>query len=306
MYVVSPWSKGGWVCSQVFDHTSVAQFIERRFDVTIPAITPWHRAICGDLTSAFDFVNPNDPSVPMLPDQRNYAEIEAKSNPLPVGRAPAIPQPLYQEQGLRYSRALPYEFDVSAQEGVDGTIALKFRNTGKQGVVLHVYDKLHLDRIPRRYSIEAGKELADDFWDANASDAERYDLWVYGPNGFVRTFKGTTAPGTPPVKTEIELSYDPTNAVLSLKIRGEGAGEATFTITANAYRSDGPWTLTVPAGQIAEHRWSVTDSGNWYDFTVAGPIGFERRFAGRLETGRHGISDPAMAKHLLPIAGSPT
>lgn len=89
---------------------------------------------------------------------------------------------------------------------------------------------------------------------------------------------------------ETELSYDPT------KIRSEGTAQAKLTITANAYRSDGPWTLTVPSGQSAEHHWSIIDSGNGYDFTVTGPMDFERRFAGRLETGKHGISDPAMAK----------
>jgi phospholipase C len=295
-YVVSPWSKGGWVCSQVFDHTSVGQFLEKRFDITIPAITPWHRAVCGDLTSAFDFVNPNDPTVPTLPDMSNYAEIEAKSKKLPLGRAPAMVQPFHQEQGSRYSRALPYEFDVRAQTSASGTITIKFRNTGKQGVVFHVYDKLHLDRIPRRYTVEARRDLEDDFWNANGSDSGRYDLWVCGPNGLVRTFKGTIAPVSAAVKTEIELSCDRTNSLLSVTIRSEGTAEANLTITANAYRSDGPWTLTVPAGESTTRHWSIGDSGNWYDFTVAGPMGFERRFAGRLETGKHGISDPAMAQ----------
>src|SRR5690606_7844963 len=55
LYIISPWSKGGWVDSQVADHTSVGQFIEKRFGVTIPAISPWHRAVCSDLLSAFDF-----------------------------------------------------------------------------------------------------------------------------------------------------------------------------------------------------------------------------------------------------------
>ena len=64
LYVISPWSRGGWVNSQVFDHTSVGQFLEKRFGITIPAISPWHRAVCGDLTSAFDFVNPNDGTFP--------------------------------------------------------------------------------------------------------------------------------------------------------------------------------------------------------------------------------------------------
>jgi len=55
MTVVSPWSKGGFVCSQVFDHTSVIRFIEARFGVHEPNISAWRRAVCGDLTSALDF-----------------------------------------------------------------------------------------------------------------------------------------------------------------------------------------------------------------------------------------------------------
>ena len=55
LLVVSPWSRGGWVCSETFDHTSLIRFIEARFGVDEPNITPWRRAVCGDLTSAFDF-----------------------------------------------------------------------------------------------------------------------------------------------------------------------------------------------------------------------------------------------------------
>jgi phospholipase C len=60
LYVLSPWSRGGWVNSQVFDHTSVIRFLEKRFGVAEPNISPWRRAVCGDLTSAFDFKTPND------------------------------------------------------------------------------------------------------------------------------------------------------------------------------------------------------------------------------------------------------
>ena len=62
MTIVSPWSKGGFVCSQVFDHTSVIRFIETRFGVHEPNITPWRRAVCGDLTTAFDFRTPDSQS----------------------------------------------------------------------------------------------------------------------------------------------------------------------------------------------------------------------------------------------------
>src|SRR5262249_9422474 len=56
---ISPWSKGGFVNSQVFDHSSLIQFIEKRFGVFEPNISPWRRAVVGDLTSIFNFANPN-------------------------------------------------------------------------------------------------------------------------------------------------------------------------------------------------------------------------------------------------------
>src|SRR5262245_60297018 len=40
MLVISPWSTGGFVCSETFDHTSVIQFMERRFGVHEPNISP--------------------------------------------------------------------------------------------------------------------------------------------------------------------------------------------------------------------------------------------------------------------------
>jgi len=64
MIVVSPWSRGGWVNSQLFDHTSMIRFLEARFahrhpDLVESNITPWRRAVVGDLTTAFDFRTPN-------------------------------------------------------------------------------------------------------------------------------------------------------------------------------------------------------------------------------------------------------
>ena len=67
MIVVSPWSKGGYVNSELFDHTSVIRFLEARFGVAEPQISPWRRAVCGDLTSVFDFKTPNGPGH-ALPD----------------------------------------------------------------------------------------------------------------------------------------------------------------------------------------------------------------------------------------------
>lgn len=58
MTIVSPWTIGGFVSSEVFDHTSTLRFLERWTGVAEPQISGWRRAVCGDLTSAFDFAKP--------------------------------------------------------------------------------------------------------------------------------------------------------------------------------------------------------------------------------------------------------
>jgi phospholipase C len=295
MYVVSPWSRGGWVSSQVFDHTSVAQFIEKRFGVTVPAISPWHRAVSGDLTSAFDFEHPNDPRFPELPDTSDYEQIEAVSKTLPAPSAPAVPQPLYQELGMRFSRALPYELGVDASVTAAGRLSLTFINSGSHGAVFHVYDKLHLDRIPRRYTVEAGKTLSDDFWDTMASDAGAYEVWVYGPNGFVRSFKGQAPAADAATHPEATLSYDVVSRAVKLRLSNSGSSSMKFSVTPTAYLAGRPRKFILLPGQALEHRWPAGPSGGWYDITVQAE-NFERRFAGRLETGRPSVSDPMMGR----------
>lgn len=116
MYVISPWSKGGWVDSEVFDHTSVIRFLEKRFGVREPNISPWRRAVCGDLTSAFDFADPDHGGfLEDLPETLELAEraraLPSTTTP-PTPETPALPS---QEEGPRPSRALPYQLEVSAE-----------------------------------------------------------------------------------------------------------------------------------------------------------------------------------------------
>jgi phospholipase C len=215
----------------------------------------------------------------------------------PVTTAPATPQPLFQETGTRFSRALPYELHTSARVGSRGLLQLIFANTGTQGAVFHVYDKLHLDLIPRRYTVEAGKQLSDE-WNTGATDSGKYELWVYSSNGFVRTFKGDAlAADAAAFKPEAQVCYEPATGQVYLKVHNTGTAADTVTVTSNAYRTDGPWPLDVAAGGTGTLHWNLEGSGHWYDFTVSG-TGFERRFAGRVETGKPGVSDPAMALHL--------
>lgn len=67
MIVVSPFSRGGFVCSDVFDHTSQLQFLASLFDVTVPNVSSWRQSTVGDLTSTLPVLGTPDTKVPKLP-----------------------------------------------------------------------------------------------------------------------------------------------------------------------------------------------------------------------------------------------
>jgi phospholipase C len=292
MFVISPWSKGGWVNSQVFDHTSMGMFLEKRFGITIPAISRWHRAVSGDLTSAFDFGGPNRPRLPELPSMADYEAVEAASARLPVAKPPLIEQPVVREPGVRYSRALPYNLAVYATPRPDGRVRLDFVNDGPQGAVLHVYDKKNLAKIPRRYTVTTHSRLDDDIWHPSSVDGGRYDLEVFGPNGFFRSFQGDVF-NEHDAGVEMGMGYRPDTRELVLTLTNKGARDASLDLRFNAYRKfDSGATLFLAAGASTERAWKIDTVGNWYDFSVTGDA-LAYRFAGRMENGMPSISDPA-------------
>ncbi|MDG3011623.1 phospholipase C [Rhodococcus sp. D2-41] len=79
--VISPFSRGGLVSSEVFDHTSQLRLIERRFGVDVPNLTPWRRQTVGDMTSAFNFAAPPNATVPKLDPQPRVAPALAQCGP---------------------------------------------------------------------------------------------------------------------------------------------------------------------------------------------------------------------------------
>ncbi|MBR7831354.1 phospholipase [Actinospica sp. MGRD01-02] len=84
--VVSPWTAGGWVCTERFDHTSTLRFLERFTGVAEPNISGWRRRTFGDFTSAFRF-GARDLRFPALPDTAALlaeAEQEVAANPAPT------------------------------------------------------------------------------------------------------------------------------------------------------------------------------------------------------------------------------
>jgi phospholipase C len=300
MIVISPWSKGGWVNSQVFDHTSLIRFMEQRFGVHEPHITPWRRAVTGDLTSAFDFKTPNA-AVVHLPSTVAYAPPDNQRHP-DYKPAPPVDQRMpVQERGRRPARALPYDLAVEAQvDRAGGLVLLTFRNVGTAAAVFHVRTD-SAERGPWSYTVGAQAELKDSF-PVSATGEAAYNLSVSGPNGFLRAFKGSIAANP---AAELEVSVDHSilrardgelTADLALDLRNTGAAACQATIRHEyAQRTE---TVTVPASGVITRHWTLEESSCWYELVVEidADARFQRHIAGHVETGLDSVTDPAMGK----------
>ncbi|MFJ8630003.1 phosphocholine-specific phospholipase C [Streptomyces sp. NPDC093568] len=285
MLVVSPWSKGGYVCSETLDHTSILQFMERRFGVKETNISPWRRTVCGDLTSAFDFSR-KDSRPAALPETDEYEPQDRERHPDYKPTPPADVDMPKQERGLRPSRALKYAPYVDGSvDAAAGKFTLSFASGAKAGAAFHVTSGNRTDG-PWMYTTEAGKSLADT-WNSVYSGGS-YDLTVHGPAGFVRYFKGSNKTAGPEVTArpkgdDIELTFtNKGRASVRLKIANGYGGRAT--------------TVTVAPGATVRRCVDLLASRRWYDLSVTSDAdpAFLRRFAGRVENGRPGVSDPAI------------
>ncbi|MGW5463706.1 phosphocholine-specific phospholipase C [Streptomyces sp. NPDC003996] len=286
MLVVSPWSKGGYVCSETFDHTSIVRFIERRFGVQEPNISPWRRAVVGDLTSAFDFSRKDTKPV-ALPSTAAYEPPDKVRHPDYVPKPPAHPALPRQEHGSRPTRPLRYApvVDGSADTAA-GTFTLRFASGAHAGAAFLVTSGNRTDG-PWTYTTAAGKSLTDT-WNSAYSGGV-HDLTVHGPNGFLRVFKGKGKTAGP------EATARHAGDDLELTFTNKGSGIVKLKVT-NGYGGH-PATVTVRPGATVKHTVDLTASKRWYDVTVTSEAdpAFLRGFAGHVENGHPGVSDPAIA-----------
>jgi phospholipase C len=304
MLIVSPWSTGGYVCSQTFDHTSVLQFLEARFNVPEPNINKWRRAICGDLTSAFDFSGAPNPAVKVFPVP---AVLSSLKQPYSVPETQSIPK---QEPGTRPARALPYcLYTHSRIDMKEVRLYVDFQNEGKAGAAFYARNNLIPQEAPRRYSISASQSVSD-YWILSGDEEDHvatakskpalrsdpdYDITVHGPNGFFSHFRGNVSLSGGP-DSEATIRYDKETGNVHLTLTNTGA-TATSIKVANSYApSEAPHQFHLQPGASQEDHWTLADSHGWFDLSITSedsPI-YLRRFAGHVETGRPSTSDPAV------------
>jgi phospholipase C len=291
LLIISPWTKGGYAVSEVFDHTSTIRFIEKRFGVYEKNISPWRRAVVGDLTSAFNFANPNH-SHTRLPETDSFLP-----SPLELAGGnvndfiPTLSEVILgtpqQETGIRPARALPYELDVHASVSAsNGTVTLKFLNTGKKTVVFQVRSGNPADAV-RFYTVEPHQTLSDSW-----SFSTAYSLSVYGPNGFVRYFNGSIGSGAANLSVRSSYRTDD-GASIGWKITNLGKHAAVNVLDAYTGESN---TQSLHSHDDFEGELSLGRFHGWYDLiiTVAGDSTFKYRLAGHVETGADSFTDPAL------------
>lgn len=333
MLIASPWSRGGKVNSQVFDHTSTLQFLEefvnRKYNknIRLENISEWRRTICGNLTSAF---TPFDSAADKLPFlQRNafvetifnakFKEEPTTSKALSDNEIKELTKTLnfssvmsQQEKGIRKACALPYQLSgigmlQKDKQHFEIKMAAQTNLFGKSsaGAPFTVYAPAKfkdekLEEVCRNWSfaVKADDELTYS-WPLQSFENGKYHLRLNGPNGFYREFMGTANDPLLSISTEHELNRltkAPTGNIKVL-IKNSGGNAVNIQVNDLAYKANAV-QKNIAANSEAILILNLKPSFGWYDFeiTTAANSLFAQRFAGRMETGKETYTDPLMGR----------
>ncbi|MBF0870922.1 phosphocholine-specific phospholipase C [Gluconobacter japonicus] len=275
--LISPWSKGGRVNSEVFDHTSVLMFLEKRFGVQAPNITSWRRSVCGDLTSAFDFSAKDTRWQADLPNTDDYMPQTRKSCMLPPPLVPQYQTLPRQEEGQRATCALPYHLAADLMVNTEKA-EIVLNNTGVKGAVF----RLSGQGPSRHYTVGEGATLS-------ISLHPHDDFTLSGPNGFYRSGKNIS-------DLQVRVREETEGVTLFLKsIASEGAE----LVVEDAYGATADWTALLKPRQELSRFYPLAGSDFWYDLTVTrrkGGTAGHIQVAGHVETGRPSRTDPLMSR----------
>ncbi|MCY4781393.1 phospholipase C, phosphocholine-specific [Sphingobacterium sp. UT-1RO-CII-1] len=319
LIIASPWSKGGWVNSEVFDITSTIQFVEQflnkkyKLNIVEENISSWRRAITGDLTSAFRPYKKDDFHLPtFLERNEQIAHInKTKNNPAPNGfkkltatdisaikngeRPDFFPK---QEKGYKPSNALKYELYIHEKLEKD-SIFLQFEaanslfKTRALGAAFNVYAYgFKKDKANWSFATSAGKQIVYN-WDLTNFTGSEYTLALHGPNGFYRLYAGDKEA----LGVQIAQKYDPKTEEIIFNILNQSEQKIDLKMQNKYATKNSIINISVKKGEMKQIKVPTRKNYGWYDilFSNNGGLSFKRQYAGRLENGKARITDPLMA-----------
>ena len=325
MIVASPWTRGGCVCSQVFDNTSILMFLENFLThktgkpVVETNISSWRRSICGNLTSLFQSTTEEKTQNPQPISRDPFVQqiFTAQFKPPPSGFKPLTKTEIQeiadnpfsdkwmsrQEPGIRPSSPLPYELYVNGSLSDDRknfTISLEAHNDAfadrTVGCPFTIYARAAHDLVVRNYAVAPGDRLQDS-WPLADFPTGIYHLQVHGPNGFLREFIGAA---TDP-NFDIDMAYTATNKSLDGNLEARVTNldpkhPLSIRIADLSYNAGEQKRLVAPNTNEL-FTIDTQRSHHWYDIAITfdHATDFHRHYAGRVETGQWSYSDPAMA-----------
>src|SRR5271170_135470 len=327
--VASPWSRGGWVNSQIFDHTSTLMFLEdfvqNKFGKQVKEenISAFRRAICGDLTSCF---RPHDASAAKLDfldrdkfvvgiQKSRFKELPSNHKELglveidQINRDPLrSPLKAHQEPGVRPACAIPYELYVDGGLSGDGT-AFELRmnaandiyGTRSSGAPFNVYLRgikssettTVRGMTAATYAVKPGDSLDQKIPLALFVNSH-YFIDVHGPNGFYRSFAGNAQAPALHVQVVHERKSSQATGNVEVRLRNSAEHPLKVTVQDNSYKV-ATIAKTVPGLGNTSIILPLSKSHGWYDFTVSSEASnATSRYAGHVDTGKPSSSDPLM------------
>lgn len=336
MVIASPWSRGGQVCSQIFDHTSTLQFLEtfiqKKYNknVHLDNISAWRRTVCGDLTSVFRPFNPEDKKLPFL-DRNQFIETiynaQFKNEPTGfqtlsqddidlISKNPQLSNKIsQQEPGISVSTSIPYELYADTALSSDKkSLILKMKAGnelfGKEaaGSPFAVYARTAYKDVKQSsfqkgkvwsYAVKAGDSLQDQYELDNFENGQ-YHIKVVGPNGFLREMKGSGNDNDLSIAVEYERSKVNSKKAtgnLRLRLTNNSGKELMLEIADNVYKNP-KLSQTLKPSESKDIVLNIQKSYSWYDFSVRimNDSQYLRRYTGHVETGNGSMTDPFMGR----------
>lgn len=335
--VASPWSKGGYVNSEIYDHTSTLMFLEKILrnktgkSIHCANISSWRRTICGDLTSVFrpyngelfklpEFLkreqviesiqNAQNKPKQLVPHPLTHEEIKRINNTTVLRQRES--SLFLQESGTRPACALPYRLHADCKLNKQTmTLDLEFsaeNMTGAKGAPFNMYALQAYNKDEGKtwaFAVAAGNTLSYNL-DLNKFSNAQYQLSIDGPNGFNREYRGDENDPNLEVKFQYGSKKSLSGKIdekIILTFDNQEDEDLEISITDLAYNRK-MQKLIVPSKKTKKLKVPLEESSGWYHFMlkVRDNDCFYKIYAGHVESGNLSITDPYMGRDMLDTA----